>query len=139
MHKYLVELRIIGEWLDEKEISRRVGFEASQFVRKGDLQFQRVSRESVWQLDARPSGDSLEWLSLEDGLTCLLEKLIPVKAAIDELKASCDVSIVCGHFASGFGGGATLSPIVLELLARLGIKLTISSYCSHGESDSAER
>ena len=135
MHKYLVELRVIGDWTDEKEISGRIGFEASQFVRKGELQYQKVSQQSVWKLDARPSQDSLEWLSLEDGLTSLVERLLPVKASIDELKASCDVSIVCGHFASGFGGGPTLSPAVLELLARLGVKLTIISYCSHGDSD----
>jgi hypothetical protein len=135
MHKYLVELRVIGDWTDEKEISGRIGFEASQFVRKGELQYQKVSQQSVWKLDARPSQDSLEWPSLENGLTSLVERLLPVKAAIDELNSSCDVSIVCGHFASGFGGGPTLSPAVLELLARLGVKLTIISYCSHGDSD----
>ena len=113
MHKYLVELRIIGDWLDEEEVSRHLGLKASQFSRKGEVQFQKALQRSVWQLDSRPSKDSLEWLSLEEGLTRLIEELMPVKGALDELQTSSDVSIVCGHFTSSFGGGPTLSPSVL--------------------------
>jgi hypothetical protein len=64
---------------------------------------------------------------------------MPVKRALDELQTSSDVSIVCGHFTSSFGGGPTLSPSVLGLLARLGVKLTISSYFSSEGSDGTVR
>ncbi len=128
VHTYLVELRIVGDWIDEKDVSELIGLKASQFIRKGAPQYQRVAQDSVWQLDARPGPDSLEWASLEDGLTSLVQTLMPVKKAINDLQSSYDVSIVCGHFTSDFGGGPTLSPAVLELLARLAVKLTISSY-----------
>jgi len=124
MHKYLMETRIIGDWIDEEEVSRHFGFEASQFSRKGEVQLQEVLLRSVWQLDSRPSKDCLEWLSLEEGLIRLIEKLMPVKRALDELQTSSDVSIVCGHFTSSFGGGPTFVTSALDIsIRRLGASL----------------
>jgi hypothetical protein len=132
MHRYLVELRITSDEadIDEENISRRIGIKSSQFLRKGDSNFDKVSACSVWQLDARTQSGGLEWDSLEDGLRSLVEKLLPAKKAINELQSSYNVTILCAHFNSSFGGGPTLSPSLLGMLADLGVELTLASYQS---------
>jgi hypothetical protein len=92
-----------------------------------------VWKQSVWSLEVLPT-DGNEWLSLEDGLTCLLKKLMPAKDSLRKLSAEYDVVISCGHFYSSFGGGLTLSPKILELLAQFGLKLRMSNYWSDDEA-----
>lgn len=127
MHTYLVDVRISGDWATEEDVSGALGLRASQFARKGETKYGRILDRSVWQLDSRPSADTLEWQSLEEGLTQLVQRLMPLKEALRALQP-CDVRIVCGHFTSSFGGGPTLSPSILRLLAELGIQVTISNY-----------
>ena len=139
VHRYLVELTIAGDSIEEKALSRQIGLQATRFFKKGDQKSPGVVwKESVWSLEVLPS-DGNEWLSLEDGLAYLLLKLMPVKDLLKKIAAEHDVAISCGHFYSGFGGGPTLSPKILESLAQFGLKLRISDYWSDDETESRDR
>jgi hypothetical protein len=124
----LVELNIAGDSIDEQALSRQIGLEATRFFKKGEEKSPgRVRKQSVWSLEVLPA-DGKEWLSLEDGLTCLLGKLMPAKDSLKKIATEYDVAFSCGHFYSSFGGGPTLSPKLLEQLALFGLKLRISDY-----------
>jgi len=139
VHSYLVELTIAGDSIEEQALSRQIGLQATRFFKKGDEKSPgAVWKESVWSLEVLPS-DGNEWMSLEDGLVSLLRKLMPAKDLLKKIAAEHDVAISCGHFYSGFGGGPTLSPKILESLAQLGLKLRISDYWSDDEVEGAGR
>ena len=132
MHTYFVELMITGDHLDEAAVSRTLGLEPTSFLKKGERLSKRVTREqSVWSFAVCPSPGNLEWQSLEDGLKHLVEKLLPLKSAISELRQRYSTEAYCGHFGSGIegiGGGPSLSPEILRLLADLELTLTIKTY-----------
>jgi Domain of unknown function (DUF4279) len=133
MHRYLVELNIAGDSIEEQEVSRLLGRPATRFFAKGQRRSPTSVWEwSIWSFEVLPP-DARDWASLEDGLTCLLQELMPSKEAVAELAIICEVSVYCGHFYSSFGGGPTLSPKVLGLLAQFGVKLSISNYWSEEE------
>jgi len=129
MHEYSVGLLIAGDNLDEAEVSRRLGLQSNVFLKKGEPMGPTRRREqSVWSFDVRPSPDNPAWPSLEDGLKCLADKLLPLKNVLSELKQRYSIDAYCGHFGSGFGGGPSISPETLRLLADLGLTLTIKAY-----------
>lgn len=135
MHKYSVELVIAGNDLDEAEISRMLGLESSVFLMKGErLSPQRQREQSVWSFTVYPSPGNPEWQSLDDGLKCLVEKLLPLKDILGELRRRYSTQAYCGHFGSGFGGGPSISPETLRLLANLELTLTIKTYWREEES-----
>jgi hypothetical protein len=129
MHAYCVDLLIAGDDLDEAEVSRRLGLQSTVFLKKGEkLSPQRKRKQSVWSFAVRPSPDNPEWQSLEDGLKSLVEKLLPLKSILNELKQRYSTQAYCGHFGSGFGGGPSISPETMCQLAELGLTLTIKTY-----------
>jgi len=133
MHRYLVELNIAGDCIKEEEVSRLLGRPATRFFAKGQKRSPTsVWERSIWSFEVLPPA-ARDWASLEDGLTYLLQELMPSKEAVAELATSCEVTVYCGHFYTSFGGGPTLSPQVLGLLAQFGVKLTISNYWSDNE------
>lgn len=135
MHEYSVALLIAGDDLDEAEVSKKLDLQSNVFLRKGEPMGPTRRREqSVWSFDVRPSPDDPAWPSLDDGLKCLIEKLLPLKKALGELRQRYSVEAYCGHFGSGFGGGPSISPETLRLLAELGLTLTIKTYWHEDES-----
>jgi hypothetical protein len=129
MHEYSVELLIAGDDLDEAEVSKKLGLQSTGFLRKGEpLPPKRQRAQSVWSFAVRQSPDSPDWPSLDDGLKCLLEKLLPLRNVLNELSRRYSTEAYCGHFGSGFGGGPSISPETLRLLADLGLTLTIKTY-----------
>jgi hypothetical protein len=136
MHEYSVELLIAGDDLDKAEVSRTLGLQSSVFLRKGEPMGPKRRREqSVWSFDVRPSPDDPAWESLDDGLKCLVEKLLPLKNALSELRQRYSTEAYCGHFGSGFGGGPSISAETLRRLADLGLTLTIKTYWGEDQSD----
>ena len=110
MHKYSVALLVAGDDLDQAEVSRKLGLQSSVFLLKGQPMGPKRRREqSVWSFDVRPSPDDPAWESLDDGLKCLVEKLLPLKSALGELKQRYSTEAYCGHFGSGFGGRPFIS------------------------------
>lgn len=138
MRTYMVELRISRDDFEERDVSARLGIPATTFYRKGEPKSpKRQWEQSTWSFEARPSPNQLEWNSLEEGLTNLLDRVAPVKSIIDELKQSYRVFICCGQFGSGFGGGPSFSPGLLKRLGDLELELVISTYC-HDESEQSD-
>jgi len=133
MHNYSIELKVWGEIPSERDISGRLGVQATTFFKKGEAKSPtREWQQSVWSLSVEPSETQREWPSLEEGLGALLELLAPLKPQLEELKHIYQVAISCGDFVSGFGGGPTLSASILQRLADLGLDLNLSIY-SHDE------
>ncbi len=129
MHTYTVELRIIGDISGERDISSRLGMSATSFFQKGESKSPtRQWEKSVWAFAIEPSNGQKEWDSLEKGLKNLVDRFLPLKFAINELKGRYEVFICCGQFASGFGAGANFSPELLKQLAALEVQLNISTY-----------
>lgn len=136
MHEYSVELLIAGDDLDGAEVSKKLGLQSNVFLRKGEPMGPTRRREqSVWSFDVRPSPDDPAWPSLDDGLKCLAEKLLPLKKALGELRQRYSIEAYCGHFGSGFGGGPSILPETLRLLADLGLTLTIKTYWGEDQPD----
>jgi Domain of unknown function (DUF4279) len=140
MHEYSVELLVAGKDLDEAEVSRKLGLQPTGFLKKGQpLPPRRHREQSVWSFAVRPSPDNPDWPSLEDGLRCLAEKLLPLKNALRELKQRFSIDAYCGHFGSGIGGGPSISPETLRLLADLGLTLTIKTYWGEDQPELGAR
>ena len=136
MHVYSVALLITGEEMDEAEISRKLGLQCTVFRRKGEAMGPKRRREHfVWEFIVYLSPDNPDWPSLEDGLRCLAEKLLPLKNTLSELRQRYSTDAYCGHFGSGFGGGPSISPDTLRLLADLGLTLTIKTYWSEDQAE----
>ncbi len=81
----------------------------------------------LWAYDGRTSTEAPEWLSLEQGLAFLLDKLQPVKQKLSKFKDH-DILFWCGHFQSSFDGGPTLSPSLLVALGNFGVPVFIDNY-----------
>jgi hypothetical protein len=136
MHTYSVDLTIAGDDLDEAEVSTKLGLQPLVFLKKGEpLGPERRRQQSVWSFDVRPSPDNPEWHSLEDGLKSLVERLLPLKDDLRELRRRYSTEAHCGHFGTGFGGGPSISPETLQLLADLGLTLTIKTYWGDNQPD----
>jgi hypothetical protein len=135
VHVYSVGLVIAGDDLDEAQVSKKLGLQSTVFLRKGQpMGPNRRRKHSVWSFDVRPSPDNPDWQSLDDGLKCLVKNLLPLKGILSELKQRYSIEAYCGHFGSGFGGGPSISPETLSLLAELGLTLTIKTYWSEDQS-----
>jgi len=138
VHEYTVELLISGDDLDEGEISTRLGLRASVFFKKGESLSPQTKRErstSTWSFRFDPPYGKPVWPSLEDGLMCMIERLLPLKDVLFELKNRYSMVAYCGHFGSGFGGGPSIRPETLGVLSQLGLTLTIKTYWGSTEPE----
>lgn len=138
MHEYTVGLTVSGDDLDEAEISAMLGLTASVFFKKGQPLSPLTKTEhstSTWSFHFDPPDGKPVWPSLEDGLMNMLNRLLPLKDVLLELKKRYSIVAYCGHFGSGFGGGPSIRPETLSLLAQLGLTLTIKTYWGSTEPD----
>lgn len=68
MHRYTVELRIVGKELDPDEVTRRLGLEPSQACRNGDRRSESSTRTAdTWSFEVLPPARD-DWPSLAEGL-----------------------------------------------------------------------
>ena len=136
MHDYSVDLIIIGDDLDEADISKKLGLQSTGFLKKGERMSATLRRKkSVWSFEVRPSPDNPKWQSLDEGLKSLVDTLLPLKTVLGELRQQYSTDAYCGHFGTGFGGGPSVSPETLRLLGELGLTLTIKTYWGNTEPD----
>ena len=131
MHRYTVELRIVGKDLDPEGVTRALGIAPSRVRRHGEPRVEG-SRSTwsgnMWALDILPPGRD-DWSSLEDALGALLNIFGPIRNQIQAYIPTNQTYIWCGHFTSSFDGGPTLSPALLKSLGDLGIQLFLDTYC----------
>lgn len=130
MHEYTVEFRIYGKELNPSDVTKDLALTPS-LIQEIDhkLGTKRVE-QSLWAFNGYKDDEAKIWGSLDKGLEFLLKKLIPLKSKIDIYKSKYDLVLWCGHFQSSFDGGPTLSPDVLKLLSKFGVKLFIDNYFS---------
>ena len=129
MHRYTVELCVVGENLNPEEVTRALGLALSQVRRKGDRRSEESTwPETMWSLDVLPE-DQKEWSSLEDGLAALLKIFVPIRERLQSYPPANKLFIWCGHFTSSFDGGPTLSPALLKSLGDFGVQLVLDTYC----------
>jgi Domain of unknown function (DUF4279) len=138
LHKYCVDLTISGDDLDEAEISQLLGLKANVFLKKGALlskTSQRSRETNSLSFFVDPPDGEQDRISLDAGLSCLIEKFHNLKGILASLSSRFKLDAYCGHFGSGFGGGPSSSPQVLGKLAEMGLTLTIRTYWGSTEPD----
>lgn len=133
MHQYTVELRIAGQDLDPDEITRSLGISPTQVRRKGERRSgASVWTENMWAYEVFPSQRD-SWSSLSDGLTSLLNEVLPLKTRLQSFASANKIYLWCGHFTTDFDGGPTLPPELLKLLGEFGVGLELDTYHQSAE------
>jgi Domain of unknown function (DUF4279) len=129
-HSYSVELRFFGDALDPEEISSVLGLQPSTYSSKDEPLLGR-QRQPFWGYNGCEHPDfQVEWVSLEDGLAFVADRLLVRKSEIIELSNRFDGLWWCGHFQGSFDGGPTLSPQILDAVASFRCALYIDNYFS---------
>jgi hypothetical protein len=103
VHEYSVGLTVSGDDLDEAEVSVILGMRASVFFKKGEPLSPRSRKErstSTWSYNFDPPVGNPVWPSIEDGLRHMIERLLPKKDALLELKKRYSIDVT----------GSALSP-----------------------------
>ena len=135
MHEYTVELRITGAELVPATITQALGLEPSLVRQVGERRSEEKAwHQAVWAYNGFSADTPKSWVSLEDGLTFLLDRLEPVRSEIDKYKRKYDAVWWCGHFQSSFDGGPTLSVNVMRRLADFGVDLYVDNYFADSNS-----
>jgi hypothetical protein len=125
-HQYTVEFRIWSPTLDPAEITRELGLQPCQIRIEGAPGLGGRPQNGLWAYDGGEGPVNFE--SLEDGLTFVLDKLWPLRAAIAKYKDSGELVWWCGNFQRSVDGGPRLSPDILRRLGDFGAYLFIDTY-----------
>jgi hypothetical protein len=125
-HDYTVQFRIFSKTLDPAKITLELDLQPCQIKREGDIGVGRRWQEGMWAFDGGEG--SIEWESLEDGITFVLDKLWSRREAIAKYKASAKLIWWCGNFQYSFDGGPCLSADLLKRLGEFGADLYIDNH-----------
>jgi Domain of unknown function (DUF4279) len=128
---YTVGLRFFGDTLEPSQITKRLNIQPTTSHNSSDNISGKRRRRPFWDYNGEgEEGFQYEWLSLEQGLDFLLQRLSPVRVAIVDLSQEFEGLWWCGHFQANFDGGPTLSPRLLAQIASYGLPLFIDNYFS---------
>jgi hypothetical protein len=135
-HGYTVEFRIFG--LEATLITRDLGLQPCQTWAEGVERIRGKIDPNMWAYNGTEDREVL-WDSLEEGFDFVLNKLWPHRDAIAKYtEMGARLIWWCGHFYSSFGGGPSLSPMLLKKLGEFGAEVFIDNY-HHFEKDEAGR
>jgi len=125
MNEYTVEFRIHGKNLNPSAITDDLNLEPTLVRKRGDSRGKNTSWEDgMWAYNGFPdSHGSKMWESLEEGLTFILEKLLPIRGKLENYKKAFKLILWCGHLQSELNSSFTLAPRTLQMLADLGVEL----------------
>ena len=139
MHRYTVELRILGKELDTAAVTNKLALQPSSTRQVGERRGKSAFwEEAMWGYDGfSEEATDRDWESLEDGLNFLLDRIATVNNAIREYKRGNTVILWCGHFQSSFDGGPVFSATLLKRLGDLGVEMFIDNYFSDEENNAA--
>jgi hypothetical protein len=135
MHRYTVELRIVGQTLDPDEVTRKLGLVPTRVARKGEPKVEGAMSKwtaNVWGFEVLPQ-EKDDWPSLEDGIEALLRTFRPIRERLRSCSAGNEIYLWCGHFTSSFDGGPTLSPALLKSLGDFGVQLVLDTYSERAD------
>ena len=121
---YSATLRISGNIHDMKVLSTRLGMEATQIHRKGDLIEGTTESYPMdsWEITAPVIRDR----PLEDHLAWLKARLIPRGSVLRDIKTALSVDVFCQYRSNHNLGGFSLPPEALQWLTELGIGLDVA-------------
>ena len=121
---YSATLRIFGNIRDMKVLSTRLGMEATQIYRKGDLIEGTAESYPMdsWEITAAVKRDR----SLEDHLAWLKSRLMPRGAVLRDIKTALSVDVFCQYRSNHSLGGFSLPTEALLWLTELGLGLEIA-------------
>jgi hypothetical protein len=115
-------LRVMGDRLDLKDISRQLGLVPSHTHRAGELdKFGEPYPGDMWLLES-PLGNRKH---VDTHLKWLLKQLKPRFAYLKSLKNKFKIDLFCAYTGID-DGGLSLSPRALSLSTELDIKLELS-------------
>lgn len=127
MHRYTVELRIVGSNLDPEKVTADLGIPPTQVRRKGEPRSKTSNwTENMWAFEVLPPGQN-DWSSLEEGLNALLSVVAPVQSRVRQYSKASRTFLRCGHFTSSFDGEPVLTPNLLRSLADLSRELVLDT------------
>ena len=129
---YTVELRFSGSGLVCDEISARLGLSPA-ITWVGPAASAPGGRgKPIWAYNGQGEpGFQSEWKSLDDGLTFLVGRLLPLRMTVFDIARVHSGVWWCGHFQSAFDGGPMLSAQTLDQVASFGLPLFIDNYYSN--------
>jgi len=131
MHRYTVELQIVGQDLNPEEVTRTLGLAPTQVRRKGEPKVEGATSKwttNMWAFEVLPQGRD-DWSSLGDALASVLSTFGPLRDRLHAYSAANQIYLWCGHFMSSFDGGPTFSPGLLKSLGDFGVQLVLDTYC----------
>lgn len=131
-HIYTVEFRICSEALDPLAVTEELGLTPSSIRTPGVLRSDGRVLDGEWVFNGVSPGEArkIEWDSLENGLTFVMDKLWSRREAIARYQSRARVIWWCGNFQTGFDGGPLLSASLLSKLGDFGVALFIDNYFS---------
>jgi uncharacterized protein DUF4279 len=126
-HKYTVEFRIYGKNLQPDLITQELGLQPCQIRPSGESSSQADANLGMWAFDGSDKG-GVEWDSLEDGISAVLDKLWAKREIIQQYRPEKSLIWWCGNFQSAFDGGPTLHHALLVRLVEMGADIFIDNY-----------
>lgn len=126
-------VRLIGDEVDPRDISRQLGQKKSDGVRKGEIVQRprgktKVAEIGVWRhgVEDRKPGD------LDSQIGELFGGLSGDLAVWRDLAGRFHGEVFCGLFMSGFNNEVELSPATLEAISARGLTLRLDMYDDGG-------
>src|SRR5882724_1496128 len=98
MQEFTVEFRIHGSDLDPSEITETLGLQPSLKREVGERRDEStIWEEALWSYGGySESSGAITWPSLEQGLQFVLEKLLPIKDALENYRQKYEMILWCG-------------------------------------------
>jgi hypothetical protein len=132
-HTYKVELRVYGRDVIPDRITERTHLTPCTVRAAGSRTGPKTHQDAVWGFNGGAPDEFLEWSSLEDGLSFVLNAVGRAREDVRSCVGGASIIWWCGHFQSSFDGGPTLSPEILQRLSEFGVPLFVDNYFSHSQ------
>ena len=121
---YQATLRVFGNKLDLKAITRRLGVKPDHAHKKGERRLPTVRpfRHDSWQLTARVS----DTRPLKAHLRWLAKRLAKKTSFLRGLSAKYEVDVYCRYHSNYDRGSLEMPPEVLKWCANMGVPIRVS-------------
>jgi len=129
-----ITLRIIGDDVDPRDISRLLGHDPTEGHRKGeqlygsDGTFRRIAKKGAWHFEV--SSNDYPDASVEDVIRLLLDQLTDDVAVWQSITHRYEVDLFCGIFMRDSNRGFSVSADLCQMLGDCGIELGFDVYAN---------
>lgn len=133
LHRSAAALRVAGDALDPKEITRLLGCRPTDCYMKGDVKHSKhrdiVRKTGMWSLQATDRQPE----DLNAQVAELLRQLTPDLSVWTSLSQQFEVDLFCGFFMQESDEGLDISAQTLKALGDRGVKLGLCLYAPVSE------